>query len=214
MSKDEFQQLWKSYDAKLEKSMKLNHRLMTEIGTRKVHTSLNWQIVFKIMMIVLGIGWNVVVGSLLWRFRSEPVFVASAAVVLICTGYSIGGYIIQLLLILQIKMSETILGTQKQLAYLEAMIIRTLRVGFLQTPAYTTFYITRNMLATAGWSFWITQTIITGLAVLVTIWVFRTVTVKNAEKKKWLKQMVDNEGGKSIARARQFIREVKEWERE
>ena len=214
MSTDEFQQLWKAFDAKLEKSMELNQRLMNEMDTRKVHRSFSWQIVFKIMMIVLGIGWNVVVGTLLWRFRTEPVFVASAAVILVCTGYSVGGYIVQLLLMLQIRMSESIVGTQKQLAYLEAMIIQTLRVGFLQTPAYTTFFITRQALATAGPVFWITHIIISAAAIAVTIWVYRTVTIGNVGKKKWVKQIVDNEGGKTIARARKFIRDAKEWSKE
>lgn len=214
MSTDEFQQLWKAYDAKLERSMQLNHRLMTELGTQKVHRAFNWQIAFKIMMIVLGIGWNIVVGSLMWRFRTEPVFVASALVVLCCTGYIIGGYFVQLVLMLQIKMSDSILGTQKQLALLEQMIVRTLRVGFLQTPVYTFFWVTKHQLATAGPGFWVTEAIVTGAVVLATIWVYRTITVGNSEKKGWVKQMVDNEGGKTIARARAFIREVKEWGKE
>jgi len=214
MSTDEFQQLWKAVDAKLERSMQLNHRLMTELATQKVHRAFNWQIVFKIMMIVLGIGWNIVVGTLMWRFRTEPVFVASAIVVLCCTGYAIGGYIVQLLLILQIRLSDSILGTQKQLAYLEATIVQTLRVGFLQTPVYTFFWVTRHQLATAGATFWVTQFLVTGAAVFATVWVFRTVTVGNAAKKGWVKQMVDNEGGKTIARARQFMRETKEWGKE
>jgi len=214
MSTDEFQQLWKAYDAKLERSMEQNHRLMTELGTQKVHRAFGWQIVFKVMMIGLGIGWNIVVGSLLWRFRTEPVFVASAVVVLCCTGYTVGGYIIQLLLLLQIRMSDSILGTQKQLAQLEATIVQTLRVGFLQTPAYTLFFVTRQELATAGAGFWVMHALVTGAAVLVTIWVYRTVTVGNAVKKGWVKQIVDNEGGKTITRARAFIREVKEWEKE
>lgn len=214
MSTDEFQQLWKEVDAKLERSMELNHRLMTELGTQKVQRAFNWQIVFKLMMIVLGIGWNIVIGSMMWWFRTEPVFVASALVVLCCTGYSVGAYIVQLVLMLQIRMSDSILGTQKQLAQLEAMIVQGLRVGFLQTPVYTFFFVTKAQLATAGASFWIIQSIVTGAAVLVTIWVYRTVTVGNAGKKGWVKQMVDNEGGKTIARARAFIREVKEWGKE
>jgi len=214
MSTDEFQQLWKAYDAKLERSMELNHRLMLDLSTQKVRRAFNWQIAFKIMMIGLGFIWNIVVGSLLWRFRSEPVFVVSAGVVLVCTGYAIGGYIVQLLLILQIRMSDSILGTQKQLALLEKMIIQTLRVGFLQTPVYTFFYITRHQIATAGLGFWVTQAIVTGVAVVVTIWVYRHVTPGDGLPPFIVKQMVDNEGGKTIARTRQFIREAEEWGKE
>ena len=211
MSTDEFQEMWKAYDAKLDKSMQLNRQLMTEIGSQKVRAAFNWQIVFKIMMIGLGIGWNVVVGTLMWRFRSEPVFVASAIVVLVCTGYSVGGYIVQLILMLQIRMNASIIGTQKQLALLEAVIIRTLRIPFLQTPVYTFFYISRHTIATATAGFWVTQGIITGLAILATIWVYRHLTIPNANRKGWVKQMVDNEGGKTITRARKFIREAEEW---
>jgi len=118
------------------------------------------------------------------------------------------------LLLLQIRMSESIIGTQKQMAYLEQVIVQTLRVGFLQTPAYTTFYITKGMFATAGMLFWVVNGIVFVAAVVVTAWVWRTVTVGNVEKKGWVRKMVENEGGKTIARARKFIREVKEWEKD
>ena len=214
MSTDEFQELWKSYDAKLEKSMQLNLRLMEEIGSQKVRRAFNWQIAFKFMMIGLGIGWNIVVGSLMWRFRSEPVFVVSALVVLSCTGYAVGGYMLQVLLLLQINLSKSILHTQKQLAQLEGVIIRTLRVPFLQTPVYTFFFVSRQMIATATPTFWLIQGAVTGISILVTIWVYRHLTVPNANRKGWVKQVVDNEGGKTIARARDFIREAEEWGRE
>src|ERR1700754_3509404 len=84
---DEFQQLWKDYDTKLQRSLRLNQRLLEEIQTRKVRTSFNWQIGFKVMVIVLGIGWNVFMGALLWTFRSNPVFVVAAGLIILFTSY-------------------------------------------------------------------------------------------------------------------------------
>src|SRR6185437_4719307 len=65
MSADEFQQLWKSYEEKLQKSMKLNLALMEANLNRKARVAFNWQIAFKIMMIGLGLAWNIFVGGLM-----------------------------------------------------------------------------------------------------------------------------------------------------
>ncbi len=213
MSTDEFQQLWKAYDAKLEKSLRLNQQLLETIQAQKVRTSFNWLIFMKLLMIALGIGWNIVCGSLLWRFRAEPFFVVSAAAVILFTSLAICGYVLQMLLLLQMNLSKNILETQRQLAQLEVVMIRTLRVSFLQAPFYTFFYITRHQAATAGLGYWVIQGIVTGLFVLAAVWMYRKISVKNA-RVGWIKTMIDNEGGKTITRARGFIREVEAYKQE
>jgi hypothetical protein len=214
MSKDEFQQLWKAYEEKLQRSIKINAQLLEALRSRTVRTAFNWQIVFKIMMIVLGIAWNVVIANLLWEFHSEPAFVIAAVMVLAFTGFSIGGYMLQVILLLQINMSNSILNTQKQLAHLEALIIQTLRVPFLQTPAYTFFFISRHLVATATPGFWIIQGSITGASIFLSVWVYRHITVLNASRKGWVRLLADNEGGKTITRAREFMREIESYKQE
>src|ERR1700754_3641787 len=83
---DEFQQLWKAYDVKLQRSLKLNQRLLEEIQTREVRTSFNWQIGFKIMVILLGIGWNIFLALPVCAFHSNLVFSASAAPIILFTS--------------------------------------------------------------------------------------------------------------------------------
>jgi hypothetical protein len=214
MSTDEFQQLWKAYEEKLQRSIKINGQLLEALQSRKVRTAFNWQIVCKILIIGLSIAWNIVVANLLWYYHTEPAFVIAAIMVLAFTGFAIGGYMLQVILLLQINLSDSILGTQKQLAHLEALIIQTLRVPFLQAPAYTFFFISRHQMATATVGYWIIQGCITGALVFLSAWVFRHITVLNASRKGWVKQLVDNEGGKSIARAREFIREIEAYREE
>lgn len=213
MSTDEFQQLWKEYDVKLQRSLKLNQRLLEEIRSRKVRTSFNWQIVFKIMVIVLGIGMNIVLGSLLWKFQSNPVFTVSAGLIILFTSYCIAGYFLQLLLMLSINLSKSILATQRQLAQLEAVIVWTLRVSFLQAPVWPFLFVPRIMPAGVAPLYWVIEGVVVLLLLLVVIWMYRRITVIGAHRG-WVKKMVDNEGGKSIARARAFIKEIEEYKKE
>lgn len=210
---DEFQQLWKAYDAKLQRSLKLNLQLLEAIQSRKVRVSFSWQIVFKLMMIVLGIGWNVVLGSLLWAFRDNPVFVVSAGLIILFTAYVIAGYVLQLLLMLQINLSKSILTTQKQLAWLEAVIVWTLRVSFLQAPVWPFLFVPKVLPAGVAPRYWGIEGLVVVLLGGVAIWMYRRITVPNA-KQGWVKKIVDNEGGKSISRARAFIKEIEEYRRE
>ena len=213
MSTDEFQKIWKEYDAKLEKSLKLNQQLLEEIQSRKVRVSFNWQIVFKGMVILLGVGWNVVMGSLLWAFRANPIFVVSAGLIILFTSYCIAGYFLQLLLMLQINLSKSILATQKQLAQLERVIIWTLRVSFLQAPVYPFLFVPKTLPADVAPLYWGIEGGVVLLLLLVAMWIYRRITVKNAGRG-WVKKLVDNEGGKSIVRARAFIKEIEEFRKE
>jgi len=210
---DEFQELWKAYDVKLQRSLKLNQQLVEEIQSGKVRTSFNWQIAFKVMVILLGIGWNIVLGSLLWAFRSNPVFVVSAALIILFTSYCIAGYFLQLLLMLHINLSKSILATQRQLAQLEAVIVWTLRVSFLQAPVWPFLFVPKILPAGVAPLYWVIEGAVVLLLLLVVVWLYRRITVAGA-RHGWVKKMVDNEGGKSIARARAFIREIEEYKKE
>jgi len=214
MSADEFQQLWKSYEEKLQKSMKLNLALMEANLNRKARVAFNWQIAFKIMMIGLGLAWNIFVGGLMWRYRTEPAFVVAALMVLSCTGYAIGGYFLQVLVMLRVNLSDSIVATQKQLAMLEVLMVRTLRVPFLQTPAYFFFFVTRHMMATSGPWFWVIEGLLVAVSIVVTIWVYRSITLENAARKGWVRRIVDNEGWKAVKRAREYAREIEDFREE
>jgi|GEM_PF-963239 len=206
---DEFQQLWKSYDEKLQRSLRLNQELLTAIQHRKVRVSFGWLIAFKLVAICLGIGWNALLGCLIWPFRSNPVFVVAAALIIVFTSLAIAGYFMQVLLMVKINMSRSILDTQKQLAWLEAIIVRTLRVSLLQVPVYAFLFVPR----VAPASFWVGEAVVALVLTVAAVWLYRRITVGNASGG-WVKRLVDNEGGRSIRRARAFIKELEEYKKD
>lgn len=206
---DEFQQLWKSYDEKLQRSLRLNQELLTAVQHRKVRVSFGWLIAFKLVAICLGIGFNVLLGWLLWHFHSNPVFVVAAVLIIVFTSLSISGYFMQVLLMVNINLSKNILDTQRQLAWLEEIIVMTLRVSFLQAPVYAFLFVPR----VAPASFWVVEAVVALALAVAAIWLYRRITLSNVSGG-WVKKMVDNEGGKSIARARAFIKEVEEYKKD
>jgi hypothetical protein len=150
---------------------------------------------------------------LLWHFRSEPVFVACAALVMLITNVGIAGYIYQLTIISRINFERSILQTQQDLTQLEAAIIRTHRVMVLQTPLYTFFWLSRSMIAGMGVTAWAVQIFITGLFVWGTIRIYRAFSLRNVDQP-WMQFVMKNEGFSPIAKARAFLKEIEEFRRE
>jgi hypothetical protein len=213
MSTDEFQQLWKAYDAKLQQSLQLNRQLLEEVRSARLKGSFNRLRAGRIFKIVWGVLWNIACGTLLWHFRSEPVFVVCAALVMGITTIGIAGYGYQLAIIQQINFEKSILETQNELARLEAAIIRTHRIMVLQTPLYTCFFLNRQMMAGMGATAWAFQILFTALFILGTIRIYRAFSLQNINEP-WMKSVMKNEGFTSIANARAFLKEIEEFRRE
>ena len=210
MSADEFQELWKAYDTKLSTSMQLNRKLLEEMKTEKVHRGFGWLIVGKFFMILVGIGWNILCGTLAWRFRTEVFFVTAAVISILVTSLTICGYVVQLLLLAQINLTKSIMGTQKQLAQLEAVIVGTYRLSILQAPVWTFVFVTNGMAAHMGFWGWALEIGVLAVFILGVIWLYRNIRVENLGKK-WMQGLVSGLGIKQIARARDFIKEIGEY---
>jgi len=213
MTTDEFQQIWQAYDKKLQKSMDLNLRLLEDMKTQKIQSSMKGLITFKWFSVVYSILWIIFCVWMIRRFWLEPAFVTAAFISIAFTVTATCFYVVQLCLIYQIQYSKSVLETQEQLAMLETSIIRIIRILLLQLPIFSFVFIPKSMLLTMVWWQW---AIYGGAFVLLlglSIWLYRNVRVKNLDKR-WLQCLLKNEGGQAIARARTFIREIEEYKKE
>jgi len=119
----------------------------------------------------------------------------------------------QLLLMVSINMSKSILETQKQLTGLEAAIVWTLRVSFLQAPVWPFLFVPAVLPPGVAPLYWTILSLVVLALAGVSFWLYRRITVAGA-RRGWVKKMVDNEGGKSIARARAFMKEIEQYRQE
>ena len=213
MELTELKTMWQAFDNKLERSLHLNMQVLERLGREKVTDSFQALVRVKAIGIITGILWTIFLGSLLYNYHTEPFFVVSLTAIMLFTVIAIAGYVYQVTLIRRIRFSDPILETQRKLATLQSSIIRLTRLLFLQTPFYATFFITTGMLrnGTTG-----TLLILFGVVaffVLLSVWLYRNISFRNMNRN-WVKALLSNEGGKSIARAIEYIREIEAFKQE
>lgn len=205
--KDELLAIWQRYDARLERSLRLNEQVLEKIESMKVTNSFSGLVRFKAIMVAFGILWNAFLALCIYETRHEPFFVVSAGLSFIINAYAIAGYIQQIGMIRSLNFSAAVTETQALLHKLLINIIQVMRVIWLSLPLYTTFYIRMYYFGNAGTAYWIVQALVTAGAVGLAIWLYRYISVKNRNSR-FVNVMIKDDGGRSIARAEQFLQEI------
>ena len=211
-------QMWAAYDQKLEKSLALNQRLITEIQTQKVKTVLRPLKVLKIVTVILGIIWALflsvlVVLTIMSMTLYSLFFIISALAVIIITVTATVVYIKQVALIQQIDNDSNVLDTQKKLVHLQLSTINIARILFLSGPFYTTFYFNKDMFENGSIGMWVFQLTITFAFSALAIWLYRNVKMENADKP-WFKTIFGTSEWTSLTKAQHFLREIEAYEKE
>jgi hypothetical protein len=214
MSTDEFQQLWKAYDAKLEKSLQLNLRLLQEVQSQKARSVLRSFIASRIIGIVIGMLYLALLVIAFWYVRTQPVMAVSFAAFIACTVIAIGMYMREIGVIRKISYGDNIVDTQQKLAGIKSSIIWTLRISWVQLPFWSTFFVSNELLRKGGREFWMIETPITLLLAILAVILYKNITIENAQKKKWVKGMIRGAGMKSVTRAMDFMKEIENFKNE
>jgi hypothetical protein len=214
MGTDEFQQIWKAYDVKLEKSLQLNLRLLQEVQSQKARSVLRSFIATRVIGIGIGMIYLALLVIAFWYVRTQPVMAVSFGVFIVCTVIAIGEYMREIGVIRGISYGENIVDTQQKLAAIQGSIIRTLQISWVQLPFWSTFFVSNELLRKGGREFWMIQIIITLSLTILAVILYKNITIENAQKKKWVKGMIRGAGIKSLTRAMEFMQEIEDFKKE
>ncbi len=128
MELDDLKNTWRVYDAKLEKSMKLNMHILKIMDLDKTRTALKKFIMTPFLGVIIGIVLQVMLGSFIYNHISMPEFVIPAALIyLFALMQTIFG-IYQSSVVLQIDYDMTVTGIQKKLEIMKIHRIRYLTI--------------------------------------------------------------------------------------
>ena len=213
MSADEFQELWKSYDARLERSISISRRIFVEQQQQKVGSELRPLVRTRVLGIVIGIPWLALMGFCGFVVQSQPVMVISFGVFFACTVMGIAGYIRDVSVIHRISYADSVVETQRKLAGLQSTMFRDLRLGWLQLPFWSSFFVSNAFIRAGGPLYYVQLPIFLGL-VVVAIFLYRNIRIEMLQKKRWVAAMVRGAGSKRLARAIELLKELEEFERE
>jgi hypothetical protein len=214
MEDAELKDIWKEYDRKLEEarmlnlqSWALNLRWFETMQQQKMRSKMSWLAFIKVLMILAGMVWIYLLAWLLLHFfhRSSPFFVVSVGAILLFNMYGIVLYLRHLVLIRQINNSESVVGAQLKLAKLQASTLYSMRVLFLQTPFFSTFFYTVGLLHDT-W-FLLIGPPVTLLLTAASIWLYRNLSSKNMHKK-WFNKLLGSPEWTYITRSMGFIEEI------
>jgi len=131
MELDEFKQQWRELDRKLDRSIALNLRLLTEKRTRRAKLRLVPMLLLQPLQMIIGLAmaiffarfWLANLGS--WPLVISGVFLHALSIGLIIDA------VMRMLLIVSIKYSAPVVKIQRQLALLRRWEIRSFKWGWV-----------------------------------------------------------------------------------
>jgi len=205
--------LWKKYDEKLEKTLSINYRLITELQQQKAKKALKPAKRIKLFGIIIGIIFVLFLSFLAFHSLTleKIFFTGSLIAIIVFTLIAIIAYIYHIKLINDIDHSESIMQIQHKLSKLQLSTIKTTAVLFLQTPFYATWFISFKWIEESPMSFYFIHLPIVALLAFTGIWLYRNIDSKNAEKKWFRVLMGDKEWASTIKSAR-FLQEIESFE--
>jgi hypothetical protein len=214
MTTDEFQEIWKAYDRKLERSLQLNLRLLKDVQTQKARSVLGRLIAARVFAIVIGTIYEALLIVALVVVWSQPVMAVSFAAFILCTGVAIVGSARDIAVVRRISYAENVVDTQAKLAGLQSSIIRTLRITWIQLPFWSTFFVSNALLRNGGRKFLLIEVAIVIAFSGLAFFLYRNITVENVNRKKWVKAIIRGTGVRSVVRAMEMMKEIGEFREE
>ncbi len=211
--------MWKEYDQKMNEakvlnlqSWAVNLKTFEYLQTHKAQSKLRSLSSFKKWAVVAGVLWVLFLGVLAaGNHFQNPFFTVSVIILMLFSILAIAGYIKHIVLINEINYSESIIAAQQKITELQASTINILRVLWLQMPFYTTFFWSAKWM-TSDYKFWIIAVPVTLFFTFLAVWLYRSISFKNADKK-WFKLLMGNIEWTSIINAKKYLDEIEEFKK-
>lgn len=206
--------LWKQYDEKLEKTISINHRLITELQQQKAKNALRPARNYKVIAILVGIVYAALIAYFLYHLHPiASIFInISIAIHLIVTLVAVAMYVHQIVLINQIDCTENIVDMQYKMAKLKSSTLKVIGVCFLQFPVFATWNINLELITDRPLAFWFIQVPILVLFTYIGVWFYKNINIQNIEKR-WFRMMFWGSEWQSILKAGKFLKEIEDFEK-
>jgi len=210
--------IWKEQNAKIEKTLAINKRLLKEAIGRKAESSLNGLVKLTTIGIIAFVFYLLILGYALYYAISNyssanNYFIVSMSAIALVNIKGFADYIKHLAWTKNINYNGSVLEIQKRLSKLQLSIINHSKIMILQFPFWTTFYLSdRWFPQDIGLSYMIFQIAMTGSFIYFTFWLYKQHKPKNLHKK-WFRNLIAGSGGKSVEKAIEFYREMEEFEK-
>lgn len=211
--------LWKTQDAKIEQSLAINKKLLSEVLNQKAQSALTSLRKGKVFGVIVAVIYLSILGIILLyattNYSSNSnYFIVSLGVIFLINIKALYDYIKQLIWINSINYDGNVTEIQQQLTKLQLSIIKHVRIMFLQFPFWTTIYLSSAWFpGQVNWLYIIFQIVLTGSFAFISYWAFKNLTLENTENK-LVNSILSGSGGKQTIKALAFYKEIEQFKTE
>lgn len=213
MEELDIKQLWSSYDAKLERSLALNLKVIKELQTQKAEHKLRSFRRNQVTGVILGVVWIAFLVFLLVNTLHNIYFVISVGFIILFNVFATAAYIRHLVMLAEVNIDDSVTESQRKITEIQSSFTNVGRILVLQAPFYCTFWYNNDLVANAGIGFWLIQVVIVSFFTFISIFLFKKLTYKNRHIK-WVKAALESFGGKTLTKAMEFLNEIEEYKTE
>lgn len=190
-------------------SWTLNRNTFENLQKFRAQSALKSLARIKKWAVVLGMIWVIFLGLLVYGNRFQNLyFTVSACMLIFFTIAAILVYSYHIILIKKINFCESVVEAQTAITKLQTSSLSIIRLLWLQMPFYTTFFWSTKWITSDYW-FWLTAFPITLFCTLLSIWLFKNISLQNVNKK-WFKVLLNKEWT-SLSSAEKYLNEIEEF---
>jgi len=208
--------MWKTQNEKIEQSLAINNHVLKEIISGKAQSALSHLKRLKITLLFFGILYLIFLCGLIsfavthysqaWNY-----FIISVGAIFAINAIAVATYAKHLVWLNQINYDGSIAQIQQRLSGLQSSIIKHSRIMYLQTPFFTTFYLSSNWFPqNACWPFIFFHAVFTVAAIYSTIWIYKHMTLENIDHK-IIKSLLSGSGRETVKKAMDFYKEIEDF---
>src|ERR1700733_7936294 len=211
------EEMWKAYSQEMANSKILNMQSWTlniktfeYLQMHKAQSKLRSLSNLKKWAVLLGVLWVLFLGILVYGNPFKNVFFSiSVTMIMVFSILAIAVLIKHIVLINQINYTDSIIEAQKKLPEWQASKIHIVCILWLQMPFYTTFFWSRQWIA-SDIKFWLIPFPITLLFVALSIWLYRNISYRNVDKR-WFRILFGGPEWTPVIKAINYLKEIEDF---
>lgn len=212
METTELQNIWKSYDQKIDKILTINKQIAIDLTRQKFNNQIGRLVRPKWTAVFLGIPYTLLllaVTSIAVIAGAYFVAFGFGAISIIMTVLLIR-YFFQLHLINQIRKSDEVLSTQQQLSSLKLSSFRSLNLAIFQLPFWSVCWVSIDALKDSPVVYGGINLLIFILLACAAYWLFQKMSYKNKESKV-REFFLSGEEWEPIIKSAELLEQIKEY---
>lgn len=209
MDEQDIKKLWKTASEKWEESLVISRQLLNEVQSEKAYSKIKSFRNNQIFVMILGVLWISFLTFLVYHMLDNIYFVVSAGMIIVFNIFAVVLYLKHVIILSSIDITKSIAHTQRKLVQVYTSYTQSGRILLLQAPFFCTFWYRDELVQNAGPVFWSIQLVIVSFFTILSIYLFRKLSIHNPTDK-WLKISNRIFGAHKLQNAMEFLREIED----